>query len=312
MFKYRHSIVIANRRPFVLMLEVASLTIGIVVNVLRWSCLFNVGFTILGLHLTLARFSYVVHYLTDSKAWLLSHSLLWHGNKLRKIPLLMTYLLIIVLSFISMISADPDTILTAGCPDVKHAARIPFIYSYYVLFFMYSAYILRNRLIDRIGFRIELVGSFFSFVILNLIYIGLYVVYQLQFEYLYFCLFANYGFWGLYFPVLYSKYFRYSLRNKSVRILNVTITYEELLEEAKKHYCIELVQFLMEYEAFILTPSDAGMKSLIRRFILPNSPKALNLSEDMVHLVDMKGENLREVKNSVDLMIYENLLVKNE
>ena len=165
--------------------------------------------------------------------------------------------------------------------------------------------IVKHRLYDKIGLRLELLLWYSLSLLFLLISVLLRSVYNLPNTYFRFAIMLfSLLFLGI-MPLLYSIYFDYLNKNRSVLIRNIPYDVNELTIIAKELFCLENILFLSQFDQYCLHPSQSTLQLIKTTFILINSPHQLNLSQEL------RQEALQSIQGLYRTRLYIQDLVTN-
>ena len=322
----KDSIIISNRQPRLVVIEVLFLLVNITASVIiqepavgtKFSCeLFHFLSTTtvaISLSLTLARMTFVYNYLMKDSV--LKYGLmpickfLWTEN--RKLKGSNLFYLIFGLAVISAINIIVfDLITQQTYPELLKCSTIPYIFmvlytfSLFILFIVFSIQFIRLRIFDQIWMSYEFIlFTFTSFIALLSYTIAMGRVDIIAVKIL--CWIGI--FYLLYFPLV--AHLRHTLKMRS-RMSKTSLVDERVMELCRQFYCEENGLFLESFKKYELGLLTADY--LIITFINVNSQFELNIdhalrSSTLTTIGKERDVHLKLIFDEIKLLVQTNVI----
>ena len=323
-------IVIANRRPYLVIMQEWTSLIWVILTWLKMACLLSQAIGMLTICLVFIRITFYYQYMAQThynKVALLPCKLFWNMSRI-KVKNTVAFIIIAVLlrtliplwillvidprsvglSCLDML-AGSSLISSTGTMSISTAISLSITIPIYLLFFIMFIYIIefyRLKLYDRIGMKIEIIMGVFMAITILAITIPLRAIYNYSSMWNILFQVLNLNFMCTWIPLIYILIHNH--KTKKVCLLGQEYNLDTLRIKGKEFFCEETIIFLENYLTYCEDPSDAKYKILFNEFIKRNAKYELNIDEYHRNAALRSTEGLSLVYEHVLELIQNNIL----
>eukprot|EP00835_Amoeboradix_gromovi_P006361 NODE_735_length_4708_cov_0.180122.p1 type:complete len:345 gc:universal NODE_735_length_4708_cov_0.180122:2238-3272(+) len=311
---FKH-IVIYNRRPYFLLVELFAMVTWIIMAYLNVACLTVNFLGLVVLNIELLRITFMYQYLINQRGLMLRFcQLFWNRSRLRPLNACIWAIILSITRLAPPIIyylLEDTGYFSYSCKDtylnplVGYVVIIP-TYFTVMLHVIFVVLLYHKKAVDKIGLKFEFTCSAITFVLLTILTNS-------------FREFRRYSlFWDIFAIALGSLvcyiwiplFFvvKHDQRIKKINLAGCSYELDHLLDTSKELFCEETILFIKKYAEYKDFPTDELYQEIINTYIESAAPLELNISERMRNLAVSAPEGLEEVYRATLELVETNVL----